>query len=222
MKPTIRSAKDLKGKTLSTPKLGNTQDVSLRSWLKKQGYETTTTGGGDVKIAPQENSQTLDAFKAGTIDGAWVPEPWATRLVVEGGGKVLVDERDLFPNHQFVTTHLIVATKFLDAHPDAVKQLIEGQVAANAYVNANPAASQTIVNAAIKKITGKDLKPAVIQKAWKNLEFTDDPIASSLQAAADAASAVKLLDSSDVKGIYDLTILNGILKARGEPTVKGL
>jgi len=94
VKPGIASAKELKGKTLSTPKLGNTQDVSLRSWLKRVGYTTTTTGGGDVKIAPQENSQTLDAFKAGTIDGAWVPEPWATRLVVEGGGKVLVDERD--------------------------------------------------------------------------------------------------------------------------------
>ncbi|MDQ6698044.1 MAG: ABC transporter substrate-binding protein [Actinomycetota bacterium] len=222
VKPSITSAKDLKGKTLSTPKLGNTQDVSLRSWLKKQGYTTTTTGGGDVKIAPQENSQTLDAFKAGTIDGAWVPEPWATRLVVEGGGKVLVDERDLFPNHQFVTTHLIVATKFLDAHPAVVKQLIEGQVAANAYINANAATSQTVVNAAIKKITGKDLKPEVIQRAWKNLEFTNDPIASSLQTAADAATAVKLLDSNDVKGIYDLSILNGILKAKGEPSVKGL
>ncbi len=222
VKPSIASGKDFKGKTLSTPKLGNTQDVSLRSWLKRRGYATTTTGGGDVKIAPQENSQTLDAFKAGTIDGAWVPEPWATRLVVEGGGKVLVDERDLFPNHQFVTTHLIVATKFLDAHPDAVKRLIEGQVAANAYVNANGAASQTVVNGAIKKITGKDLKPEVIRRAWKNLEFTDDPIARSLQTAADAAAAVKLLDSSDVKGIYDLTILNGIFKAKGEPAVKGL
>jgi len=222
VKPSIASGKDFKGKTLSTPKLGNTQDVSLRSWLKRRGYATTTTGGGDVKIAPQENSQTLDAFKAGTIDGAWVPEPWATRLVVEGGGKVLVDERDLFPNHQFVTTHLIVATKFLDAHPDAVKRLIEGQVAANAYVNANGAASQTVVNGAIKKITGKDLKPEVIRRAWKNLEFTDDPIARSLQTAADAAAAVKLLDSSDVNGIYDLTILNGIFKAKGEPAVKGL
>lgn len=222
VKPSISSAKDLKGKTLSTPKLGNTQDVSLRYWLKKQGYATTTTGGGDVKIAPQENSQTLDAFKTGTIDGAWVPEPWATRLVVEGGGKVLLDERDLFPNHQFVTTNLIVATKFLDAHPAVVKQLVEGQVAANAYINANTATSQTIVNAALKKLTGKDLKPEVIQKAWKNLEFTNDPVSSSLQTAADAATAVKLLDSNDVKGIYDLTILNGILKDKGEPAVKGL
>jgi len=95
-------------------------------------------------------------------------------------------------------------------------------VAANAYIDANAAAAQTVVNAAIKKITGKDLKPEVIRRAWKNLEFTDDPIARSLQTAADAAAAVELLDSGDVKGIYDLTILNGILKAKGEPAVKGL
>ena len=117
VKPDL-TAKDLKGKTLASPQLGNTQDVALRTWLKDQGYETDTAGGGDVKILPQENAQTLDTFKAGQIDGAWVPEPWATRLVNEGGGKILVDEKDLWPDGKYVTTNLLVTTKFLDAHPD--------------------------------------------------------------------------------------------------------
>src|SRR5205814_1339533 len=81
-----------------------------------QGLKTDTQGGGDVKIVPQDNSQTLDAFKQGLIAGAWVPEPWATRLVKEGGGKVLVDERSLWPAGQFVTTELIVSRTLLSAH----------------------------------------------------------------------------------------------------------
>jgi hypothetical protein len=106
----ITSPEDLAGKTLATPSLGNTQDVALRAWLADQGYEVDETGGGDVKITPQENADTLTAFQAGDIQGAWVPEPWATRLVEEGGGHVLVNEKDLWTDTdgQFVTTHLLV------------------------------------------------------------------------------------------------------------------
>ena len=124
VKPEITSAADLKGKKIASPSLGNTQDVALRSWLKGQGLTTDTAGGGDVSIVPQENAQTLETFQAGTIDGAWVPEPWATRLIQDGGAKVLVDERDLWPDGKYVTTHLLVATKFLDANPEVVKRIL--------------------------------------------------------------------------------------------------
>ena len=127
VKPEITSPADLAGTAIATPPLGNTQDVALRAWLQEQGLSTDESGGGDVSIVPQENSATLDAFKAGHIDGAWVPEPWATRLIQEGGGTVLVDERDLWPDGQYVTTHLIVATQFLDDHPDVVKRPAPGR-----------------------------------------------------------------------------------------------
>src|SRR5690348_17005104 len=91
----INSAADLKGKTLASPQLGNTQDVALRYWLKQQGYTTTQQGSGDVNIQPSDNATTLTLFEGGKIDGAWVPEPWASRLVVEGKGHVLVDEKTL-------------------------------------------------------------------------------------------------------------------------------
>ena len=155
VKPEINSAADLKGKKVATPQLGNTQDVALRYWLKQQGLKTDAQGGGDVSVVPQDNAQTLETFKSGAIQGAWVPEPWATRLIQEGGGKVLVDEKTLWPNGQFVTTHLIVATKFLKDHPDAVKRLIEGQVAANDYIAKNPDDAKKVVNDGITKYTGK-------------------------------------------------------------------
>jgi NitT/TauT family transport system substrate-binding protein len=222
VKPTINSAADLKGKKLATPQLGNTQDVALRAWLKKQGLATDTSGGGDVSILPQDNAATLDAFKIDAIDGAWVPEPWATRLIQDGGGKVLVAESDLWPGGRYVTTHLVVATKFLSAHPDVVKRLLEGQVAANAFVNANPAEAQKLANDQIEKLTQKRLSEALIAASWKNLAFTNDPIASSLQTSANAATDVGLLDKVDLKHIYDLTLLNEVLKAAGEAPVSGL
>ena len=220
----INAPADLKDKTLATPSLGNTQDVALRAWLKEQGYATDTAGGGDVRITPQENADTLAAFKTGAIDGAWVPEPWATRLINEGGGHTLVNEKDLWPGGKFVTTHLIVTTKFLDEHPDVVKRLIEGLADSIDSANADPAAAQKTVNDGIGKLTSKPLAEATITGAWPNLAFTLDPIASSLQTSADHAVAAGLLDPVDLTspGIYDLTLLNEVLAERGEPAATGL
>jgi NitT/TauT family transport system substrate-binding protein len=220
----ITTPAQLKGTTLSTPSLGNTQDVALRSWLKDQGLSTDTSGGGDVKINPQENADTLTAFSSGAIAGAWVPEPWATRLVNEGGGHVLVDEASLWPDGQFVTTHLIVARQYLADHPDVIEHLIEGLGASIDQINADPAKAQADVNAGLEKLTNKRLDDATIAGAFKNLTFTLDPIASSLQTSAEHAEAVGLLDPVDLKspGIYDLTLLNKVLAAKGEAEAKGL
>src|SRR5438067_3947772 len=171
VKPSITSVADLKGKKLATPQLGNTQDVALRSWLKKQGLNTTPEGGGDVSILPQENAQSLDTFKSGQIDGAWVPEPWASRLVLDGKGKVLVDEGTLWPGGKFLTTTLIVRTAFLKDHPDVVRNLLKGHVEATDFVNEHSAEAQQIANTSIAQITGKPLTAPVIAAAWKNLTF---------------------------------------------------
>lgn len=213
---------DLVGTTIATPQLGNTQDVALRSWLADQGLESDLAGGGDVLIAPQENSQILDAFAAGAIDGAWVPEPNATRLI-EAGATVLVDERDLWPDGAFVTTNLIVSPAFLEEHPDVVRRLIEGQVAANEWLNAHPEDAQAVVEDAIATLSGKALPEGVVAKAWANITFTDDPVATSLITGAEHAAAVGTLEGGvpDLDGLYDLSILNEVLAARGLPEVAG-
>jgi NitT/TauT family transport system substrate-binding protein len=216
----IKSAADLKGQKIATPQLGNTQDVAARAWLLAQGLKSDVQGGGDVKVAPQDNSQTLDAFKNKLIAGAWVPEPWATRMVKEGNGKVLVDERDLWPGRQFVTTQLIVSTPFLKAHPDVVERLLQGHIAATEYVNANPAEAQNVVNAGIAKVTGQAVSVDVTKAAWGGMTFTFDPLASTLKKEADNAKSVGLLDGTvKLDGIYDLSILNRLLASAGKPTV---
>jgi NitT/TauT family transport system substrate-binding protein len=222
VRPGIETPQDLIGTTLATPSLGNTQDVALRAWLVEQGLEADTAGGGQVSIQPQSNADTLRSFQSGDIDGAWEPEPWATRLILEGGGVVLVDERDLWPNGQFVTTHLIVRTELLDQNPELVRRLLAGHIAATRYVNEHPAEAMVITNDGIEAITGYRLPDEVIEAAWQNLTFTWDPIATSLQGSADDAQAVGLLDPIDLSGIYSLDILNGLLQEAGEMEVTGL
>lgn len=218
VKPGITSVEQLRGKKIATPQLGNTQDVALRYWLKEKGLETTKEGGGDVKVVPQENAQTVETFGSGAIDGAWVPEPFVSRLV-NAGGKVLVDERDLWPDKKFVITNLLVSTKFLKAHPDVVKRLVEGQVAANEFVNTKPDEAQQAVSDHIGKITGKPLDLKLIKQAWPTLEFTNDPIPASLKAGLDHAVAVGLTQPVDLNGLYDLKYLNEVLKTQGKAEV---
>jgi NitT/TauT family transport system substrate-binding protein len=222
VKPEITKVEDLKGKKIASPQLGNTQDVALRSFLKSKGLATDTSGGGDVQIVPQANADTLTQFAAGDIDGAWVPEPFFTRLQQESGGKVLVDEKTLWPNGQFVTTQLIVATKFLQAHPDAVLGLIRGEADAIKFMKDNPADARKVTNDGIALISGKPLKDAVITAAFANLTFTLDPIAASLKQSAQSAYDVGLLKDTKLDGIYDLSLLNKVLKDSGQPEVKGL
>ena len=222
VKPEITTVEQLKGKKLATPQLGNTQDVALRAFLKSKGINTDTTGGGDVSILPQANADTLTQFAAGDIDGAWVPEPFFTRLQQESGGKVLVDEKTLWPDGKFVTTHLIVATKFLKDHPDAVLGLIKGEAAAIEFITDSPAEAQKAANDEIGKVSGKPLKDEVVAAAFKNLTFTLDPIASSLKKSAQDAYEAGLLEDTKLDGIYDLSLVNKVLKDAGQTEVTGL
>lgn len=219
VKSGIDKPADLKGKKIATPQLGNTQDVALRYWLKQQGLTSNKEGGGDVRILPQENATAVDAFASGAVDGAWVPEPYATRLI-KLGGKVLVDERDLWPGGKFIVTNLIVSTSFLSKHRDVVKKLVAGSVAANEWINANPEAAQKALSDGIQKLTGKPLDAELTAAAWKSLTFTDDPLASTLRDGAKHATEVGLLDQVDLDGLYDMSLLNEVLKARGAAEVK--
>jgi NitT/TauT family transport system substrate-binding protein len=217
-KPSITSVDQLKGKTIATPQLGNTQDVALRAFLKSKGFKTDTQGGGDVHIQPQDNSQTVTTFKQGTIDGAWVPEPYVSQLV-QGGGRVLVDERDLWPGGKWDITNVLVSTAFLKAHPTTVRHFLEGLVDTVAFIQANGASAQTAANQQIQTLSGKSLPDKVLSAAFTNLTFTVDPIASSLQKQANDAASVGLLSNAKTAGIFDLSILNQVLKGKGQPQV---
>ncbi|MFT4220225.1 MAG: ABC transporter substrate-binding protein [Microbacterium sp.] len=217
----IDSPEDLKGTTIASPSLGNTQDVALRYWLKEQGYTTDQAGGGDVSVQPQDNAVALTALQTGEIDGAWVPEPWATRMVEEAGAHVLVNEPDLWEGGQFVTTNVIVSTTFLTEHPQAVSDFLSGLLTTLDEMEADPAAAQETVATQIGSLTGSEPKADELAKAWENVVFTADPLAATLVAQADHAVAVDLLEETDLTGLYALDPLNALLAERGDDPVEG-
>ncbi len=219
LKPSITTPAQLRGKSLATPSLGNTQDVSARYWLKQHGLNTTPTGGGDVAIKPiKPNSAAVLEFKSGQIDGGWEPEPYATEMVLDGG-KRLVNEASLWPGGKFVTTNLVVMQSFLKAHPGVVSNLLKAQIRANDFINSNGTAAAQAANAELAKLLGKGLPANVLSESLRYLSFSNDPIASSLKADAVHAEAVGLLTPVSLNGIYDLGPLNRLLKAAGEAQV---
>jgi NitT/TauT family transport system substrate-binding protein len=211
----ITSPADLKGTTLATPQLGNTQDVALRTWLTGKGLKNSVDGGGDVTIAPTANSDVLNLFKGGKLDGAWLPEPYASKLVLSGGGHVLVDERDLWPGKKFVTTHLVVRTEFLQKYPDTVAALLRGHVAAVQLAQKDTEGARTAVNAALDAAGSAALDTATFDRAWSELSVTYDPVASALKKSAENGLAAGTTDKKvDLSGIYDLRLLNKVLTAQ--------
>ncbi len=218
VKPSITSWAALKGRSIATPQLGNTQDVSARYFLGRHGLSTNKQGGGDVHIKPQSNGDAVTAYRSGALDGAWVPEPYASQLV-NAGGRTLVDERSLWPGGRFVVTDLVVRTDLLKAHPDTVKRLLQGQVAATDYLKAHPAQAQQTVSEQIGKLSGKPLAVSLVKQSWPHLEFTNDPLASTLVTGARHAESVGLLKHVSLSGLYQLDQLNKVLKAEGEQPV---
>jgi NitT/TauT family transport system substrate-binding protein len=210
----IKTAKDLSGKKVASPQLGGTQDISLRNYIAKNGLKTSDKGG-TVQVIPLANADILTQFKQGQIDGAWVPEPWASRLVNEDKGTILVDERTLWPNGKFETTNVVVSTKFLTQHPDLVTKFLQAHVDTVQYINSNLADAKTLVNAQLKLLTGKALATTVVNSSFNDLDITYDPLAQSLFTAADDAYALGFLKAKPDQGIFDLDPLNAVLKAKG-------
>lgn len=216
----ITSPDDLAGKTIATPGLANTQDVALKAWLKEQGYDVAADGTGDVTVINQDNSLTVQSFKTGDIDGAWVPEPYASQLVGEGGSK-LVDEKELWPDGQFVTTQLIARTDFITDHPDLVKDLLSAQIEANDYIADNSDDAKQLVGDFIADVTQTPIPADVLDSAWAELTFQNDPVADSLITSKDDAVDVGLIEDVDLADLYDLDPLNALLADAGEPEVSG-
>jgi len=209
----INCMDDFHGKKIATPQLGNTQDIACRSWLKENNF-VLTEKGGDVQVIPIRNPDQLTLFLKKEIDAAWTKEPWVTRLIVEGNGKLFLDEKDLWPEGKFVTAHIIVSTRFLKQHRELVKQWIEAHLETTDWINRQPAEAKEVINNEIKKITGKALPLKVLDDAFSRTSLTYDPIKSSLLKSAERAYEAGFLGKQrpDISYIYDLSLLNEVLE----------
>jgi NitT/TauT family transport system substrate-binding protein len=216
----INSPQDLANKKFSSPQLGNTQDVALRNYLLDNGYNTRDKGG-NVDIIPARTADIVSMMTQKDIDGAWVPEPWGAKLIKEANAKVLVDERDLWPEGQFVTAHIIARTDYLEENPEIIKKLLEANIDETNWINNNPDEALQTFNEELDKLTGKTIPEDEYREGMSRLELTFDPIKESLFKSADDAFNIGFLGKTrpDLSRIYDLTILNEVLKERGLPEI---
>jgi NitT/TauT family transport system substrate-binding protein len=219
----INSSQDLANKKFATPEPGNTQDIALRNYLLDNGLNTIEKGG-NVEVLTAKNADIVTLFLTKQIDGAWVPEPWGETLVNEGGGKIFVDERDLWPPEgKFVTAHIIAKPDYLQNNPDVIKKLLEAHINVTNWINSDKTAAIKAFNVELQKLTQKTIEEDVLNASLSRIDFTYDPIRLSLfQDASDAYNLGFLPENPDVSGIYDLTILDQVLQERGLPSVSGV
>jgi NitT/TauT family transport system substrate-binding protein len=220
----INSPKDLAGKKFASPQLGNTQDISLRSYLIKNGFKTTDQGG-NVAVVAVANPDILTLFLKKQLDGAWVPEPWATRLVKEGNGRIFLDERSIWPGGKFVTATIATSTDFLKNNPDVVNKLLAAHVNETLWINNHKDEAIKAFNAQTKKVTGKAIAEDELKQAFSRIDFTYDPLKLSLFQSANNAYDLGFLAKGkahpDLSGIFDLTILDQVLKSKGLTQIEG-
>jgi NitT/TauT family transport system substrate-binding protein len=217
----INKAEDFRGKRIASPQMGNTQDVALRAWLKTQGLKTTDKGG-DVTVMPIANPDQLTLFMKKEIDAAWAPEPWASRLVHDAGGRMFLDERTLWPQGQFLTTELVVSTNFLQSHPDLAKKWLQAHVELTDWINGHIPEAKQILNHQIQRETGKALATPVLDDSFSRLQVTYDPLRAPLLRAAQLAFDAGFLGRQmpDLSRIYDLTLLNQVLSTEGKKAIQ--
>jgi NitT/TauT family transport system substrate-binding protein len=212
----IARAADLNGRTIATPQLGNTQDIALRTYLSGHGLSPTDKGGR-VRITPIANADILNLMRRGEIDGAWVPEPWVTRLLGEADCRLHIDERTLWPEGRFTTALLVASQTFLGEHPELLLQFLQAHVEITGWIRANPREAVEQVNAEVGRLLGKPLPVHVAGDAFSRLEVTYDPVQSSLLRSAGRAFDLGFLGSRrpDMEGFVDLRLLNEVLAGKG-------
>ncbi len=199
--PGIRGPGDLRGKTLATPQIGTTQDISLRKYLHVHGYAPAERGG-DVTVRALDTATILTEMKRGALDGAWLPEPWATRMVLETSTVRVVDERDLWPSRRFPTALLVSRGSFARARPDAAQRLVEALAYEVTRAVQSPEETRAIVNDELARTLGKRLPDKLLEAAWPFVDFTSDPLPDALETIATDAAELGLAPPTTCRTLF--------------------
>ena len=213
----LNQKEDFSGRRFASPQIGNTQDISLRTYLAQMGH-LTKERGGTVEVLPMANADILTLFLRKELDGAWVPEPWGAILVHRAQGVILVDERDLWPDGKFATTLLVASQKFLEARPEWAQRIMNVHVELTRWIQDHRQDVGTILNGEIAKYTRKRLDETILSDALSRLDVTVDPLESSLEAFFERARVLGYLKKGNLKGMVDLRFLEKARATSRTPT----
>ena len=195
----IAQASDLAGRRIAAPQIGNTQDVSLRSYIADNGLGVAERGG-NVTVYSIPNPDIYTLFVKGEVDGAWVAEPWATILVRELGGERLFKEEELWPGGEFASVLLVADSGYVEQNPGIISRYLESHNAAAAWVNENPEPARDAFNSFLESYLGRPLPDVIVDEALSNITITSDPLPMSVHAFAAKADSLGYLG----RGGYDL------------------
>jgi len=205
----LESLENFDGKRIASPQISNSQDVSLRHYLESHGLKSVEKGG-TVFVLNISNPDIYTLFAKGDIDGAWVPEPWATILVQELDGIRLFNEEKLWPDEEFASVLLIVRTKYLENNPETVQKWVESHEKTVTWINSNPDESKLLFSSFLIDYMGKSLPTKIIDESFSNISITSDPIKNSVIIFAERADSLGYLGRSgySLDGIFYNAVLN--------------
>jgi NitT/TauT family transport system substrate-binding protein len=199
----IEKVADLKGKRVATPQHGNTQDIAARHYLVFELGQS-----GHENVLPVPNAEQAGMMDRGQIDAAWTPEPWASRLVAETGAKIIAEEKDLWPNHEFALAIVVTTPEFLRDHPDVVKKVLAVHRAWTARLVSAPQKHAPALGEALVALGGKKLPPGVVQSALARVKFTDEPLEETFKTMAGWAADLGFEQRpARLSQLFDLTLL---------------
>ena len=205
----LESLENFDGKRIASPQISNSQDVSLRHYLESHGLKSVEKGG-TVFVLNISNPDIYTLFAKGDIDGAWVPEPWATILVQELDGIRLFNEEKLWPNEEFASVLLIVRTEYLENNPETIQKWVESHEKTVTWINSNPDKSKSLFSSFLIDYMGKSLPTKIIDESFSNISITSDPIKNSVIIFAERADSLGYLgrDGYNLDGIFYNAVLN--------------
>lgn len=204
----IKTLKDLAGKRIATPQLGNTQDIAAKHYLMSELKQSDLD-----KVIPVPNAEQSAMMLRGQIDAAWAPEPWGARLVAEAGGTIIAEEKDLWPNKEFVLTAIVVRPEFLKEHPDVVKKVLEVHQDWTAKLQADAEGQVPKISEALLALTGKKLDADVLKEAISRVKFTDQPSEETLRTMSSWAFDLGFARRKvDISALVDRSVLDQLKK----------
>ncbi|MBU3180080.1 aliphatic sulfonate ABC transporter substrate-binding protein [Clostridium psychrophilum] len=216
----IKNLKELSGKKVAVPQFGNTQDLTLRHLMSQNGLKDKTKGG-TVEVRQASNADILTLLQKGDIDAALVPEPWGSRSIKEAKINIILDYKDLFKGGKYTTAVVVVRTEFLKQHPLIVEKFIKAHVDVTSYINKNPEKAKEIVNKQIIGLTKKGIEKDVLNDAFNRLTITNNPEKDSVFDFVNFSLKEGFLNlRPDTKALFNLSILNQVLKEKGQDQIK--
>ncbi len=194
----IQGVKDLSGKVVAIPQIGNTQHLSLLQLLSENGLKPASEGG-DVTVSAVENADVANMMERGDIDAALVPEPWGATLLGQGA-ELLMDYDEIYMQGQYDVAVVVVRKEFMEANPELVEKFLKEHEAAAKKVNEDSTALKTI-NEEIDRATGKSLSDTIISEAFGRIGVSTELNRESVMGFANISKEQGLISDLPEEGV---------------------